>query len=117
MNVTLLDILHRDLAKTDQRAKALGFLADVLADVEVDGIPGDGSYTYDTNRGAAERYMLAGGGPSAWAVFVSFGDDDVTGYLEYADSDGTTLVPIPTIPTIELRKALRRDARAREARS
>jgi hypothetical protein len=112
-----IEILRRDLDKTEQRSDAIRLLRGLLVDAETNEIPEDGSYTYDSDKGRAERFMVAGGGPSAWAVFVEFAIDDVTGYLEYADSAGTTIVHIPSNLTPELRAQLRRDAKAREARS
>lgn len=111
-----IEILRRDLDKTELRADALESLESLLTDFTTEEIPDDGSYTYDDDNGTAERYMLGGGGPSWWAVFVQFAVDDVTGYLEYANSTGTTIVYIPSAVTNELRSLLRRDAKARNAR-
>jgi len=111
-----IELLRRDLDKTELRADALESLESLLTDFTTEEIPDDGSYTNDNDNGTAERYMLGGGGPSWWAVFVQFAVDDVTGYLEYADSTGTTIVHIPFPVTNELRSLLRRDAKARNAR-
>lgn len=93
------------------------FLEMTLHDLGTSDMPGDGSYTYDDSVGDAERFMLAGGNPSAWAVFVRFASDYVTGYIEYTDSTGTAIVRIPDQLVNELHKAMRRDANARNART
>lgn len=111
-----IEIFYRDLANTDLREGALAQLEYLLAELSTKEVADDGSSTYDDERGTAERYMLGGGGPSWWAVFVQFAIDDVTGYLEYADSTGTTIVHIPFPVAVELRAVLRRDAKARNAR-
>lgn len=111
------EILRNHLAKEKLRTHAELFLDDLLIDMgSDDNKPGDGAYTYDDSKGRAERYMLAGNGPSAWVVFVEFAPDDVTGYLEYADGDGTTTTYIPEPLVSELRTALRADAKERKAR-
>jgi hypothetical protein len=76
---------------------------------------GDGSHTYDDENGTVERYMVAGGGPSAWAVFIRIGDD-LTGHVEYADSQGRTIVPLPDRDVGALREALRADTEERHNR-
>jgi hypothetical protein len=87
----------------------------LLRDFEQGEISGDGSYTYDDGRGAVERFMVAGGGPTVWVVFVRFGDD-VTGYVEYADSQGQAIVALPDRDVQALRYKLRQDAKARNER-
>lgn len=114
--MTPIDLLRRDLDNVALRNNAIAELTSLLVDFGGEDIPDDGSYTYDDGDGRAERYMLAGGGPTAYAVFVEFARDDVTGYLEYADSQGTTIVHIPSNLTGELRSVLRRDAKARNSR-
>jgi hypothetical protein len=116
LDMTPIELLRRDLDNVALRNNAIAELESLLIDFGGEDIPDDGSYAYDDSTGTAERYMLAGGGPSAWAVFIQFARDDVTGYLEYADSQGTTIVHIPSNLTDELRSALRRDAKARNAR-
>jgi hypothetical protein len=111
-----IEIFYRDVANTELREAALAQLEYVLAELATKEVADDGSSTYDDEKGTAERYMLGGGGPSWWAVFVQFAIDDVTGYLEYADSTGTTIVHIPSVVAVELRAVLRRDAKARNAR-
>lgn len=111
-----VEIFHRDLANTELHEGALKQLEHLLAEFAAAEIADDGSYTYDDERGTAERYMLGGGGPSWWAVFVQFAENDVTGYLEYADSTGTTIIHIPFSIAVVLRVVLRRDAKARNAR-
>lgn len=113
--MTPTEILRRDLAKVELRAAALEHLESLLIDFEVGEIPDDGSYTYGDSHGHAERFMLSGGGPSTWAVFVQFGSN-VMGYFEYSDWSGVTIVHIPNDLTDELRSMLRRDAKARNAR-
>jgi hypothetical protein len=105
------------LMLTTTEAAANDMLASVLADFEGDTVMDDGSYTYDTVvDGPVERYMIAGGGPSAWLMFTEH-DGTVTGCLEYTDSTGTVWVGRRDAEVwVELRKPMRRDSRAREAR-
>lgn len=114
--MTPIEILRRDLAKTELRIEAIAHLESLLLDFASEDIPDDGSYTYDDNTGRAERYMLEGGGPSAWIVFVEFASDDIMSYFEFASSNGTTIVHVPEILADELRSIMRRDAKARNAR-
>lgn len=107
--------LQRTLDHTSLRTDALNRLASVLSDLGTDEAPEDGSYTYANEFGRAERFLLGGGGPTIWAVFVEFGEE-VLGVLEYTDSEGVTSVHIPTISAAALRASLRRDSKARLAR-
>lgn len=114
--MTPIEIFRRNLDNVGLRADATLHLEGLLHEFAAGEIPDDGSYAYDDDTGLAERYMLAGGGPSAWAVFVEFATDDVMGYFEYADSTGTTIVHMPDQILNDLRSILRRDAKARNAR-
>lgn len=111
-----LNILKAQKDRTELVDDAELFLEGIVRQMADGEVTADGSYTYDDNGGSAERYMLCGGGPSAWAVFVQFAVDDVTGYLEYSNSSGTTITHIPEMLAFELRKLLRADTRARNAR-
>jgi hypothetical protein len=115
--MSALDLSERELKDAALRAGAIDYLQELLADFDTANIPDDGSYTYDDEHGIAERHLLDGNGPTVWAVFVQFGDDDddVEGYLEYTETT-TTMVHIPSAVAIELRSMLRRDSKARNAR-
>lgn len=113
-NETLNDELEQ-LRNRHLRTDAEEHLAGVLQSMTAGEIA-DGSFTYDDETGRAEKFMVAGGGPSAYAVFVEFARDDVTGYLEFADVTGTTIVYIPDRFVFKLRSLLRADAKARNAR-
>lgn len=114
------EVLRDHLAKTKLRTSAELFLDDILIDMSSDdhndNKPGDGAYTYDDSTGRAEKFMVSGNGPTAYVVFVEFARDDVTGYLEYADSSGTTITYIPDVLVKDLRDVLRVDAKARNER-
>jgi hypothetical protein len=112
----LHEVLRNHLAKKDLRTNAEQFLAGILRDEAAGEITDDGTYTYDDSTGSAEKFMVSGNGPTAYVVFVEFAIDDVTGYLEYADSDGTTITYIPDILVKSLRDSLRADAKGRNAR-
>jgi hypothetical protein len=115
-NMNITRILNNQLGNTELRAEAEQELRGLLHNLADNETVFDGSNTYDDNNGRAEKFMVAGGGPSAWAVFVQFAVDDVTGYLEVAGSTGTTIVHIPDVCVIPLRDALRADTKARNAR-
>lgn len=110
------EILSSHLAKEKLRTNAENFLAGILRDQADGEISNDGTYTYADDKGHAEKYMVSGNGPTAYVVFVEFATDDVTGYLEYADWDGTTITYIPDVLVKNLRRDLRADAKARNAR-
>lgn len=111
----LIDLLLRETADSELRNEAAGELVSLVTDFVTEEIPDDGSYTYDDDNGAAERFMLGGFGPTTYAVFVEFGDD-LSGHIEYTGGLGTAVVAIPETIVSELRSRLRRDAKARRAR-
>lgn len=113
--MSALDLSERELKDAALRAAAIDSLQELLADFDTERIPDDGSYTYENEDGFAERHLLDGNGPTVWAVFVQFDDDDVEGYLEYTET-GTAMVHIPSAVAVELRSMLRRDSKARDAR-
>jgi hypothetical protein len=114
LNIT--QILRNHNENTNRQDDAQQFLEGVVRSVGTEEMPGDGSYTYDDSTGRAEKFMVSGNGPTAYVVFVEFARDDVTGYLEYADSSGTTITHIPDVFVKDLRDALRVDAKARNER-
>jgi hypothetical protein len=111
----LHEIFHRDTYRTASTFSDANEAArDLLQNYE-SGEVGDGTYTYDDDSGTVKRFMVAGGGPSAWVVFVRIGDN-LTAHLEYADSTGRVIVALPDHRTNEMLSAFRTDAEARNTR-
>jgi hypothetical protein len=62
---------------------------------------------FDRETFTVERFMIAGGGPTAYAVFLLDEDSTVeSGYIEYTEHK-TAIVPIPDWIAPELHDALR----------
>lgn len=99
--------------KGDVHIEAIRQVEVLIGDHAYGGIT-DG-YTYDHQRLHAESFMLAGGGPSAWAWFVFREDATIDhSYVEYVNSQGTALIPIPRHLEDALLIELRADATAQE---
>lgn len=76
---------------------------------------GDGTNVYDLETGLYESYMIAGGGPSAWVVFLmGRGGVIENAVLMHSDADGWTFESIPGPIQATLRNKLRMDRREAE---
>lgn len=110
-----VEVLRRHLQGVADQEEAVRYAETLLADfdhdrTDEDGVSDDlfdGSYTYDADTGSAERYMIAGGGPTVYVVFVFF--REMTGYIEYTGSLGSRIVPLPDHIVGDLRGRLRQD--------
>lgn len=95
----------------DTYADGLQFVKEFLGGdgTAVNSEIGDGSMVYDHNEHRAEKFMIAGGGPSGWVWFI-FGDEgDIDlAFMEYSDGH-LALLPIPFHLREPLLEALRRD--------
>lgn len=75
----------------------------------IDGDIGNGSMVYVYAKHRAEKFMVAGSGPSAWVWFLFTDEGDIDhAYLEYADGH-LALLPIPIHLRDRLLQALRTD--------
>lgn len=106
----LSEILLR-MAHAETNAVAAAAAANML-DLFENGEFEDGSASYAHEWGSVEQFMIAGNGPSEWVVFVQIGDN-LSAYLEYADSSGRAIVALPDMKLAELREQLRADDHVR----
>lgn len=97
------DIFLRQHAEdADLIAAAVRFTARLIDDLENGEV--DDAYHYGDSTARTERFMLAGNGPTAYAVFLIEGRE-VEGYIEYIEHKGA-LVRLPDWIAEDLYKAL-----------
>jgi hypothetical protein len=109
-NAEIYDRIHWP---ADTYADGLAFLKRFLGGdgTSVDEEIGNGTAVFDHNTHRAEKFFVAGNGPSAWVWFV-FTDDRAIdhAYMEYSDGH-LALLPIPFHLQDRLLAALREDVK------
>jgi hypothetical protein len=114
----LNEIFLRNRGRTLQtRMDAETYAEGVLRSFEA-GEVGDGTFTYDDESGNVQRFMVAGSGPTVYVVFINMGDDgnDLTAHLEYIDSDGRVILPLPDYRVEEMLSLFLADKEERDSR-
>lgn len=108
-----LDIYDRIHWPADTYADGLAFLKAFLGGngTSVDTEIGNGTRVYDHDNHRAEKFFVAGNGPSAWVWFI-FGEGGSIdhAYMEYSDGH-EALLPIPFHLREKLLEVLREDVK------